>query len=993
MPFNFYKITQIQKWLGQHKISTQSQWSTCELSLTEIDYQTLLDTLKKNLDSEDFRKISHFRQQQPLFPYKPTSDYDWLGLVLTITISECARRESSEGRFWTPIARKFLDAHWHGCMFTFAGQPTQMCRELLENAARHFNLRHVYGRDGGMNWYVSLLLQIGFTQRGFAMRLPEWLAGAPVPLAIGYLLGTEGEGSLHCPAFSSLWDNLWQYRRNKHSEKQVRNALKSNTLSAWILPEWVDELVCLARERRHLDKHYIATTGVGATNDDEENEHGDEFLAQPHFIWNHPDAPIFKSEFVNLNILKELSEPDYALLIAKREITRLIRQPNGAYSPLQRDITLPSLAPAQLAEIVAPSGISIYSQTLKLYTPDEELSIFDLKTGCIITNPDEAALDGSHGHAIILTEDLRTIPQSDADHTLKSINKKMLYFQPLGEAQIQISLDEEVLWNIGSANRPQHSIDIDGIQLRWENAFARIDGNDGIISLELPKACILRHLRKDGKNIAFSQKNGRHMADFGQLDTACVDGQTSTWKIGPFQITPNDHLNSVSMDLHIRYKGCSFHIRRRIVTIDSGVWWQHDGKTRMFSDQKPLYAAHAERDSFLVKLNLPPGIINDSNKIKEFYKKHALIEGGFFHRRLNGMAKPFGRLHGFGQPLVVRDDIYNQTKDLVKIVDSVIDTGLLTALRIPDDDLPYLELYQPLYPQDEHRIIIVKSDLSIRSFPCAALTEKKNFALALSLDALEGDYLAIGIFFQGCRLGSIWNHTQYGIFKTPPPVDVKKIIHIIRLFKYPILSSRCRDATRQLLHQHITAFVETWMTENDDVEIDGITFKSPGLDEGSAYAFSELMGLDTLFIDGETAEELIGRYDDAPCGKFTDSAAFRSQKILKALDTTLRELSRLSPWLAASVIRVWIEDFKSEFPDGTTATSLTDTLCNNLLGGMTETQLLEQISQLTKTDDHFIRALLQNRQIPHWKNNVRRLLHIGQFRALFTRAFLKGVLK
>src|SRR5690606_7969135 len=95
-------------------------------------------------------------------------------------------------------------------------QPRQLLKELLEEAARHFNLRHVFGIEGMQNWFATILLQIGMTQYGVKRRLPEWLARQGQTLALRHLLNSR-TGSR---SFQHLWNSLREYRRNQISEKR-----------------------------------------------------------------------------------------------------------------------------------------------------------------------------------------------------------------------------------------------------------------------------------------------------------------------------------------------------------------------------------------------------------------------------------------------------------------------------------------------------------------------------------------------------------------------------------------------------------------------------------------------------------------------------------------------------------------------------------------------------------------------------------------------------
>ncbi|MDD4018446.1 MAG: hypothetical protein PHV28_10940 [Kiritimatiellae bacterium] len=142
------------------RFTDKPEWSVCEIGLSEEDYRALFDDLKQI--------------EQGCFLKPP----EWLGLALTVALAECGRRHAGEDNFWVPVSRLFADISWKEKIFNHAGQPTSKCRKMLEDTARHFRLRHVYGNEDTMEWYVSMRLQFGFTRKGFERRLPGYSQAA-----------------------------------------------------------------------------------------------------------------------------------------------------------------------------------------------------------------------------------------------------------------------------------------------------------------------------------------------------------------------------------------------------------------------------------------------------------------------------------------------------------------------------------------------------------------------------------------------------------------------------------------------------------------------------------------------------------------------------------------------------------------------------------------------------------------------------------------------
>src|SRR5262249_5458153 len=142
--------------------------------------------------------------------------------------------------------------------------------------------------EGSQNYYVSIYLQFGFTQRGLA-QLPFWLAGHAQTVTIQYLLGS----SLGSDTFKKLWSALRDFRQNRITEKHIRSTLESNP---WVLPEWADEIVRRAREKLEID---TLPPSQGEVSDDQSFS----FLEFPRLHWAPPAEPLFVSQLGNLSAL------------------------------------------------------------------------------------------------------------------------------------------------------------------------------------------------------------------------------------------------------------------------------------------------------------------------------------------------------------------------------------------------------------------------------------------------------------------------------------------------------------------------------------------------------------------------------------------------------------------------------------------------------------------------------------------------------------------
>lgn len=144
-----------------------------------------------------------------------------IGSLFLFLAAEAARREAREGYVWPAVHEKF-QSETRRLLFA-QGQPTQLYKEAIEVAAHLLKLRHVFGLEGTQNYYVSIYIQFGFTQKGLA-QLPFWLAGHVQIGVAGAARFTEGG-----------WETL-----NPRGELTVQDA-QTYTYKLFLPSLWVGE--------------------------------------------------------------------------------------------------------------------------------------------------------------------------------------------------------------------------------------------------------------------------------------------------------------------------------------------------------------------------------------------------------------------------------------------------------------------------------------------------------------------------------------------------------------------------------------------------------------------------------------------------------------------------------------------------------------------------------------------------------------------------------
>lgn len=320
-------------------ILVQGPRSLCELQADEEDYQWLCNwanqlspwQLLRWLEGTNARRVALSSRGFSL------SYTEAAGCLLLFLASESARRGASDGTVWPAVRSRFTE-HQERILFV-QGQPRGAFKVAIEAAARKLDLRHVFGIEGTQNYYLSVYLQFGFTQKGM-QRLAHWLAGQPSTQAIMYLLG-EHEAQMVSPSFVKLWETLRNFRKNNITEFQSRQVLAN---SPWVLPEWADEL--LKQARRHLD---LGTAEIGQAGDREQAP--PQFLDNPRLRWHWPEAPEFTSAVVNLADF-DLTAERYQVRVGANSLSTLVAADDGVYSSYPEEIDLLTEKPTLVASIV-----------------------------------------------------------------------------------------------------------------------------------------------------------------------------------------------------------------------------------------------------------------------------------------------------------------------------------------------------------------------------------------------------------------------------------------------------------------------------------------------------------------------------------------------------------------------------------------------------------------------------------------------------------------
>lgn len=903
---------QISDWTERFK--GNPAWSVCEIGLSDADYNALLDDLK---------------QIEPYCFRKPP---EWLGFALTIALAECGRRHAGEDNFWAPVSLQFADMPWHSKIFTHAGQPTSKGRKMLEDTARHFRLRHVYGNEDTMEWYVSIRLQFGFSQKGFERRLHEWLCGAGMPVPVRFLLGLDKDRpELKSESFYRLWKCLYRFRKDNLPERQLRQCLNE---VPWVLPEWHEGLVRKALEQREYDYVY-RPHGI---NEDFERDFPEEvppedqlgFLTAPQLQWIQGQAPQFKMTFEADNLdWSGYTEPEATLVIGGQRKSRALRQTDGVYLPETWNIVLANPPPEIDAEIQSPDGLLLAEQHVVFWDTTADVVMFDLTAGGVAlpTNARYQLKDGNE-YVALVSPDLALSPNPTEIH--RFAGRGMLRFTARAGTSVAVVFpDKTELARLDCSE----SVPFEGCQ---QIGVELTEG--GGVKVTFPQRFRLRCVRKDGSTLSGVTLN------------------ETTWKSDVLDLTDADHARGIRLQIVIVLPDGIPHTVSRTITTPVGdgpsVWEACDGQTFTPSafTQRNLHPDKGRSGRFVFKVNGEAA-------------SHFIFEGDYCHGRVKDKPMNLRGLHGYGAPLVIGFSRF-QTSELRTVSPTVIDTGILDAL---DGDT--LALRFPLYRREGYSLLVVKPDGAVAETGFETGTPASRLELRESIHS-DG-WAAFGLFFNGELKGSLWNVQTFSRF-LDSTADALAIARIAALFKLPFLHGDCRKRMRGCVLECPAEFLEVWTSpEGRGVQFGDAVLKFPNLTDDDAARFSvcSLIGTERLSLATETCGKLIERFG----GK---AGTTTSEEFAVLIDDVLD----WSPRLAAELARCTTDIDK-------------DTLCVSLLKREQREKCIQSVARGTGTNDSFIRRLLTVNGCntdPQWHQNVRRLLHNRMFRRLLTCFFISN---
>lgn len=730
-------------------------WSLAELQLTAQEYSECCKyaNFMDKYEVIEYLNNSLFKREIAGLS-KKISNEAIIGFFLLLVSAETIRREGRGKGLWSAVYKKFSKGAQE-VLFPSNTQPSQQMKEAIEKAAKEFQLRHVFGVDGLKEWFDTVYLQIGFTRDGLINHLPEWLCRVE-PVAIQYLLGKQG--NIASENFKKLWITLKNFRNRNVTERYVRNQLHYNP---WILPEWTDELIYSARKNISSSE----SRNQGDLSESEDNfSKPIPFLSRPLLRWKPPYPPEFFCEIQNLADLN-LNKSDYDIRINSKLFKRLLRQEDGSYFCGETELVLSKPTAVAYTSLIDNDKNIVQDFSLQLWDSNEDLTIFDLKTGEQLHSI-ESQMFPNRSYALLLTDDLKVFPAINIFY--KICNRKLYYLSDNWATTLEVP---QIFWK-PFCGIPRLNIDY---------------------SREITISCQPKEV-KLGQSVTLHIKPKDIKILFIRVAIQPIDSDHR------LLITPNliydiDHTTQMAklkLKMGIR-KNNKNYIADEVLTLKVvGAASYNEGQWEILNPHK-LFTVEYAKWGRLQIFGVSGYLFEGKSLISEVQQKVGSIA-----------------LTGLGNRLVIRQRNDENSDELMVLANEVVNTGVLESVNINRNILS-LNLLRMIEPSAQHHILWVDSTgkiiwLTVDNY------ENNNGCLwqsEISLSNLTRPLL-IGISYCGECLGSWWKNDWLTILEKIQ--EPEKIAYLIRWLKLPIFSSKYFQKVQEFADKYSQKILEQWFS-------------------------------------------------------------------------------------------------------------------------------------------------------------------------------------
>ena len=350
------------------------RWSLSECGLTEADWAQVLEW--------------GLRCPANAVPHPQTV----VGALLFLALSAAvARTQDGNEALWAAVSKR-MNPHLHRSYFGTVDYPIDVTRRGLQDVCERSRLRHQIDMPGKHRYWRTVMLQIGFTPKGAAARLHYWLLGYGVPESIATLLEEDDENG--SSRFRDLWWGLQRWQQGALDQRH-RGALLENT--------WYSPCLQKAIEEGYRHRAYIHPAQLRV-----EDESDEATLFSPALL--RDDA--FTLALSPTPPARFLAQPalPFRVVVGSQTIN-LFHDDNGRLK-LEGGSAKVGRGIRQFEVKAYQSGDLVYRQLVELWQEEDDMTIFDGKSGKRTRDVATFVAETGHPYVVLSRADVELRPRA-----------------------------------------------------------------------------------------------------------------------------------------------------------------------------------------------------------------------------------------------------------------------------------------------------------------------------------------------------------------------------------------------------------------------------------------------------------------------------------------------------------------------------------------------------------------------------------------------------
>jgi hypothetical protein len=322
-----------------------------------------------------------------------------VGALLFLALSAAvARTQDGNEALWAAVSKR-MNPRLHRSYFGTVDYPIDVTRRGLQDLCERSRLRHQIDMPGKHRYWRTVMLQIGYTPKGAAARLQYWLLGYGVPESIATLLeeGDENGSS----RFRDLWWGLQKWQQGALDQRQ-RGTLLENS--------WYSPCLQKAIEEGYRHRAYIHPAQLRV---EDESDEATLFSAA---LLRDTAFTLALSSTLPSRFLAQPPLP-FRIVVGKQTIN-LFHDENGSLK-LEGGPVKVGRGIRELEVKAYQSGDLIYRQRIELWQEEDDITIFDYKSGKRTRDLATFVAETGHPYVVLTRADVELRPGAS---TIESAN-------------------------------------------------------------------------------------------------------------------------------------------------------------------------------------------------------------------------------------------------------------------------------------------------------------------------------------------------------------------------------------------------------------------------------------------------------------------------------------------------------------------------------------------------------------------------------------------